>query len=156
MKASHSRARAKAPRVKWVMQTGAPGQNGGCGIACLAMLMDTDYNRIRELAPEFCEKCGIADDTLLDQFLSEHGFATQRVWKWKEYNNSQREIWPPKPWADRHLCSVVQTEEDVFGHFVVMDGKGQVYDPADEKYTPCDLTRYFEVEWVAGVYRTGR
>lgn len=147
MKASHSRARAKIPRIQWVEQV----DKGGCGIACLAMLLGVTYARIVEWAPEFCGKCGLQDDQV-DQFLSEHGYALQRVWEYREFDARKREIWPPRPFAQKHLCSVMQTNEDSIGHFVVMDGKGVVYDPALPAFAPKTLLDFHEVEWVAGCY----
>lgn len=137
------------------MQTGAPERNSGCGIAALAQLTDTDYNRIRELAPALCEKCGVHDDTVMWQFLSEHGYALQMKWEFREYDEEKLEEWPPKPWAERHLCSVVQTAKDVYGHYVAMDAKGVVYDPALEQFAPKTLGDYYTVEWVAGLYKVG-
>lgn len=104
------------------------------------------------MAPQFCGRCGVEDDAI-EQFLTEHGFSTQRIWQYRDYDGTKREIWPPKPWAERHLAMVTQTDEDVFQHYVVMDGKGKVYDPADPAYRDCDLSRYYEVHWVSAIYR---
>jgi hypothetical protein len=114
------------------------------------MLLGVTYARIVEWAPEFCGKCGLQDDQI-EQFLTEHGYALQRVWEYREFDARKREIWPPKPWAAKHLCSVIQTNEDSVGHFVCMDSRGVVYDPALPAFQPKSLIDYYCVEWVAAV-----
>lgn len=150
MKRSTSRARSRPPKVQWVEQV----DKGGCGLACLAMLLDTTYARIVEWGPELCGKCGMEDDQM-EQFLASKGMAWQRVWQHREFDGKEHEPWPPEPWAERHLCSVVQTPLDMVGHFVVMDRDGACYDPADTELKPRRLTDYHEVEWVAGVFKVG-
>ena len=133
----------------------------GCGYAIAAMVLSTDdptitYARVTEMAPHWChEKCGIGDEQL-DEFLAEQGWAVQRVWPASDFDKEIKAKWPPKPWAEVHVCSVYQTRNDFLrkdGHYVVMDGKGLVYDPADPEYTRCRLSRYYDVEWVAAVYK---
>lgn len=130
----------------WVEQV----DKGGCGIACLAMLLDTTYARIVELAPELCGKCGV-EQTELDHFLAEQGFAVQRLYPDRRFDGLRRTLWPVKPFADRHLVSVVQSKADIWGHWVVMDGKGVVYDPADPEFKKSKLSRYYRVTSIAGV-----
>lgn len=134
--------------MQWVEQV----EKGGCGIACLAMLLDTTYARIVEMAPDLCGKCGVEEAVMFD-FLAEHGYAVQRVEQAKASDGTKRKKWPPKPWADRHLVMVMQTKDDVAAHYVVMDAKGNVYDPADPEYRRTRLSRYYSVEWVAAVVK---
>lgn len=132
--------------ITWTEQT-----KGGCGIACIAMITGETYARIMDQYPTFCGNCGMEDDDL-DHFLAELGFSVQRLWPDKAFDGTVRKPWPPKPWADLHIASVYQTLRDVDGHFVAMDKKGNVYDPADSEYTKCRLSRYPIIEWVAGVF----
>lgn len=138
--------------MEWVMQTGAPGRNGGCGIACLAMLTQESYNKVRELAPDLCEKCGVEVEPM-DHYLAEQGFAIRRLHEYKEFDGKAAERWPPKPFAEQHLCLVLQTRKDHVAHYVCMNDKGLVFDPADIEYTKCRLSRYYRVFWVAGIYQ---
>lgn len=127
----------------------------GCGLACLAMLIGTTYARILEQAPMFCgAKCGV-EYTHMDHFLAEHGYAVQRIERNMHFNGMRRVKWPPKPWADKHLALVVQTKNDIDAHYVVMDRRGNVYDPADPEYKKRRLTGYHRVEWVAAVLPVG-
>lgn len=135
------------PKIQWIEQV----DEGGCSVACLAMLMDTTYARVRDEYKKFCPTCGPAEDEQIDQFLAEHGFALQRIYRYRAYDDQWRK-WPPTPWAERHLAMVTQTKSDYYSHYVVMDYKGNVYDPADKEYKSGKLRRYYEVEWVAGVF----
>lgn len=137
--------------MEWVRQSGAPGRNGGCGIACLGMLLDLDYNAVREIAPELCEKCGVEQE-VMDAVLSARGFAVMRVTQYQPFDDTTLPKWPPKPFAPRHLVLVTQTRKDHVAHWVTTDARGRVYDPADDEYTPSRLSRYYRVESVAGVF----
>jgi hypothetical protein len=141
--------------IKWCEQVG----KSGCGLAISAMVLSTrdpnvTYARVVEMAPKWChERCGL-EDVQLDEFLAEHGWAVQRKWKVRDFDKQIKSKWPPKPWAELHICSVYQTKDDFLrgdGHYVVMDAKGLVYDPADPQYTKCRLSRYYDIEWVAAV-----
>lgn len=141
--------------VRWQEQVG----KSGCGLAVAAMVFSTEdpsitYARVKDLSPNWChEKCG-ADDLELDELLAEHGWAVQRKWRARDYDGEIKAKWPPKPWADLHIASVFQKRDDYVrkdGHWVVVDAKGQVYDPADKEYVRCRLSRYYDVEWMAAV-----
>ena len=142
--------------IQWCEQVG----KSGCGLAISAMVLSTQdpnitYARVVEMAPNWChDRCGL-DDMQLDEFLAEHGFAVQRLWQARDFDKKLKAKWPPKPWATLHVCAVYQTKNDALlgdGHYVVMDSKGLVYDPADPQYTKCRLSRYHSVEWVAAIY----
>ena len=140
-------------RITWLEQV----DTAGCGIACLAMLMGTTYARVREAFPRFCNNCGI-DPPHMDHFLAVNGYAVQRIYPERYHDGKQNAPWPPKPFAERHLVLVRQTLKDISAdsHYVVMDWQGRVYDPADPHYTPSKLSRYFAVDWVAGVAKVTR
>lgn len=130
--------------------------DAGCGIACLAMLLDQPYARIVGQAPDLCGvKCGVERDWLF-QFLAEHGHAVQLRERVKWYEGTVHKPWPVKPWAERHLCCVYQTKADIYDHYVCMDKDGTVYDPADPQFIASRLSRYYKVCWVAAVIRVGR
>lgn len=134
--------------------------DGGCGLACLAMLTDQPYARVRSEFPRFCNNCGVDGDTIL-HWLADHGHAIQKLSRYQEYAGTQRR-WPARPWADRHLVLLYQTRKDCEldslsgtfenSHYVVLDREGNCYDPADAAYTPCRLSRYYRVIWIAAVY----
>ena len=132
--------------IQWVEQV----DSGGCGIACLAMLLDTTYARIVELAPELCGKCGV-EMRDMDHFLAENGLSVRRLWPSKRFDGARRPKWPVKPFAEKHLVQVLQNRTDVWDHWVVMDEKGVVYDPADPEFKKSRLSRYHRVISIAGV-----
>lgn len=137
--------------MNWLEQV----ERAGCGIACMAMLLETTYARVVEEAPMFCGgKCGV-DYLHLDHFLASRGYAVQRLERDQHFSGERRAKWPPKPWAEKHLVLVTQTRADIDSHYVVMDSKGKVYDPSDATYVPSRLSRYYRVEWVAGVWKVG-
>lgn len=139
--------------LTWVRQTGARERNGGCGIASLGMLLDLDYNAVRELFPDLCEKCGVEQD-VMDAALASQGRAVLRKYPYNLPDGTVTAKWPPKPFAPRHLILVTQTRKDHVAHWVVADSRMRVYDPADDAYTPSRLSRYYRVESVAGIFPT--
>lgn len=136
----------------WIEQPDDPP--GGCGIASLAMLLDTNYVQMTILAPELCAKCGV-DAPVMHGVLAEQGYAVQT------FTRTDGKPWPPKPWADKHLCLVWQTKADFDKdarrgtseqtHWVCMNEKGVVYDPALEEFQPKRLRDYYRVLSVAAV-----
>ena len=62
--------------IQWVEQPDDPP--GGCGIACLAMLLGLNYVQMTIAAPELCAKCGVEEPVMHD-VLAEHGYAVQRI-----------------------------------------------------------------------------
>lgn len=137
--------------------------DGGCGLACLAMLTDQPYARIRASFPNFCNNCGIDGDVML-HWLAAQGYAVQKLTRYQEYDGAMRR-WPPRPFAERHLVLLWQSKRDfqldaagsslANSHYVVWDKNGDVFDPADSQYTPSRLSRYYRVIWVAGIHRVG-
>lgn len=123
---------------------------GGCSVAVVAMVTGLTQPAVLNTFKTFCGHCGTDDETL-DHLLAELGYAVQRKWPDKQFDGEKRKPWPPKSWADLHICSVYQTRGDVDGHYVAMDRKGIVLDPADAERTPSRLSRYARVEWVAAI-----
>jgi hypothetical protein len=137
--------------ITWIEQV----DKGGCGIAALAMLLGVTYARMREMAPQLCGHCGV-DEPIMYDVLAENGYAVQRLERMRASDEENRAVWPPKPWAKKHLVCVMQSPEDSVSHWVVMDGRGNVYDPADKEFRKCKLSRYHSVESVTAVLPTGR
>lgn len=151
MKSSRSRAYvAKRMKPHWVEQPTRPG--GGCGIACLAMLLDLTYVRTKALFPDLCEACGVETD-VLDHALASQGYYVRRLHRYREYDGKPEPVWPPPAFAPRHLCLVTQTAADYVQHWIVTDFNHNVFDPADAAYQLCGLDRYHEVVSVAGVWK---
>lgn len=124
----------------------------GCGVAALAMLTGHDYDDIaRWVGAENLDERGIYLHDL-DFYLFEHGYALQRRFLFGGYTaRRQTTPWPPKPFADVHLCEVQVAESSPVHHFVVMLDHGAVLDPLTTE--PRRLDSYHQVLNVAGVYR---
>lgn len=140
----------------WVEQPNGVG-DAGCGIASLAMLLETTYQRIVAQCPQLCgTTCGVRVD-VMDEVLAENGYAVQRMYRHKIFDRQRRAKWPVRPWADKHLVMVYPTRNDMDArqdeeaHYVVMDREGTVLDPADAAPTPSKLSRYYRVAWIAAV-----
>lgn len=136
--------------IVWVPQTGARERNGGCGIATLAMLLDMEYNAVRDLAPDLCEKCGVEQD-VMDAVLASRGYAVLRRYPYNLYDGTKEAKWPPKPFGPRHLVLVLQKRTDHVAHWIAADHKLRCFDPADDVHTPSRLSRYYRIESVAAV-----
>lgn len=140
--------------IEWIEQPDEP--SGGCGIACLAMLTGVNYVQLTISAPKFCATCGVAYQDMFD-YLAEQGYSLRVVNRVNAATKALRTPWPPKPFADKHLVMLYQTRADFLvgeeeAHYVVMDDKGVVYDPALPEFVKKRLRDYYRVEWVAGVY----
>lgn len=134
--------------MRWVRQEHA----GGCGPACVAMILDIAYAdacALIEASPAHGDRrdweTGGTNHVALDHVLQAHGFWRQRSYRsWEPAGN-----WPPAPWAPVHIAQVEQPSGNA--HFVVMHGAGYVLDPLREGLFR--LTDWIEVLNVAGYMR---
>jgi predicted double-glycine peptidase len=113
----------------------------GCGMAALAMVTGKTYDEVYAWFKNLkYREQGLSYHDVID-YLTEHGYAVN--WKWmithNEETNKPREIWPCEPWADMHI---VQVENTIMYHFVVLLKDGTVLDPlTPEKKTLADYKR---------------
>lgn len=122
----------------------------GCGMAALAMATGKTYDEVYDWFknPDH-RKNGITYHEVVS-FLGEHGYAVN--WKWPstqhEEQNKPREKWPAEPWADVHI---VEVQNEVMYHYVVMLKDGTVLDPntPDKK----SLSDYKRVTQMIAVYK---
>lgn len=148
--------------MDWLQQPDEPP--GGCGIASLAMLLGTNYVEMTILAPQLCAKCGVEDEAMY-AVLAENGYAVQTIEPIRP-DGTPRKPWPPKPWADQHLALCWQTRDDFMRdaprgtsentHWLVMDRRGIVYDPALPTFMPKRLRDYYRVLSVSAVVPVAR
>ncbi len=124
----------------------------GCGVACMAMLLDVTYE---EAAAHFkdrnLETNGVVSIEL-DSVLADLGYAIQIQYP-KDHRWQEREQWPPAPFAERHVCQVYRglPENSGCAHMVVMDQSGIVFDPLQDELTT--LLAYQTINHVKGVHR---
>jgi ABC-type bacteriocin/lantibiotic exporter with double-glycine peptidase domain len=134
--------------VKWVKQE----DTLGCGIACLAMILQVSYAEAKEMFSIF-NGLGVKT-TQMEEFLASYGFAIARINKrtdLKSYRPKKRPAWPIKPFAGIHYCLVKALKDSKVDHFVVMLNDGTVLDPDHED--PKTLNAYFDVHYIVGVTR---
>jgi len=87
------------------------------------------------------------------EYLNANGYRFQTAIRWaggekfRWYGDGECPFtgWPPPPWADLHLCSIMVNPTSIFGHRVIILKDGTVLDPLTPD--PKRLTDY------AGVYR---
>lgn len=123
-----------------------------CGIACMAMVMGVTLDEARAAYERVYpgkrgEGRGVSEGITyveIDAVLAEHGFATARVWHGPR--DSRREVWPPEPFADAHIATVILANG---GHFVVWLRDGAVLDP--NASTPRTIADYPNISSVGGV-----
>ena len=146
--------------MKWEPQV----SDTGCGLACLAMLLDTRYASVSDDFPNFIPGYGVDEDVMF-HFLSDRGYASRKIEPYAKHNGAVRKPWPPRPFAERHLVLLWQTREDWrrdnlanafdHSHYVVMTATGHVLDPADKEPVKRRLRDYYRVIWVAGLWKVG-
>lgn len=105
------------------------GEKGGAA----EVRADTIFDRLAE------ERygCSIREP---DAYLLKHGYAWQLAYRCGPPGNTFREVWPPAPWADVHICEV---RVAAGYHSVVLLRDGTVLDPACD--APRRLANYLEV-----------
>lgn len=123
----------------------------GCVVAAAAMLLDVSYAEAKALVHPWHRpgEKGI-DIRMVDDLLTERGYAVARRHEHFHALACHRADWPPTPWAERHLCEVISLSNSG-SHAVVMLGDGRVLDPWWGEIET--LTRYPRVLSVASVHR---
>jgi hypothetical protein len=122
----------------------------GCAIACLAMVLGTTYEKVRnQWLNDFSEEGVELEKTM--NFLGEKGYSLvhKEVRNWGNHNFGRKEML--KPFAPIHLVKIIPQFDAPSGHLVVMDRKGKLYCPAghsDKEVRDC-----YHVASVIGVYK---
>ena len=125
----------------------------GCMFASLAMVMGLSYAEAKALVhPYHFTKPGFngINQTHMEGILSERGYAIAMRFLHFHSGAGDRDVWPPAPWADRHICEV-HALSNGGPHAVVLRADGRVFDPWHGEVE--SLARYPRVLWVAAVYR---
>lgn len=135
--------------VKWVRQE----DSCGCTVASIAMIAGKTYQEIKAMLPpnhDLTRKgLGGFEETNL---LKKLGFTASRKFINSFEGREGDKEWPPKPFADLHICAVEVYEGSPLFHSVVMLSDGTVLDPSTPE--PKQLTDYFRVCNVAGVAKS--
>lgn len=113
----------------------------GCVIACLAMVMNLDYDQV--LAESGIDPIKGAYRWQWTEFLRKKHFHG----KWKEFQPVDT---PPETWAAIHMCSYMSEHNPLLGHMVVVYQGATVFDPAEDKTYDYKLLR--RVKMLSSVY----
>jgi hypothetical protein len=132
--------------LSWVHQE----ESWGCGCAAVAMITGLSYQEIKAYAERDFDRQGMSSGDW-HVILAELGYALSIIHRVRQYPwmNCARDEWPPRPWADVHLCEVVVAGGSGGSHMVVMLADGSVLDPLTPERKR--LTDYAEVFQVAAV-----
>jgi hypothetical protein len=132
--------------IKWVGQEDA----WGCSQAAVAMVVGKTYQEVKAFwdndDSDYFKKHGKSFYDF-DQQLAAYGYATARIYS--NFKGKPRSDWPPAPFGEIHLCTVMVSESSPGGHIVVMLKDGTVLDPLSPE--PKSLTDYWRVDNVAVV-----
>lgn len=129
----------------WVRQE----DSNGCGIACLAMILEKTYT---EVLAEFTYFDGTGlDNHIVDEYLADKGYAVSRKYKaahWNQprYSNNPRKDFLGEPFAQIHL---VQARIGDRNHYVVMLRDGTVLDPITPKPQTIDGYEILNITGIA-------
>jgi len=131
--------------IRWIGQE----ERWGCGCAAVAMITGQTYQQVKGFVERDFEPRGMTSGDW-QLVLAELGYACQTIHRVKQYPwmNGERDVWPPTPWADVHLCEVV-IPGGAGTHMVVMLADGSVLDPLTDQ--PKHLSDYEQVYQVAAV-----
>ena len=123
-------------------------QDNDCTVAAVAMATGQKYEAVMSSAIFSLVFAAGETPSLrhVDEYLIEHGYAQQKLFRYTAGGRKLRSPWPPRPWAPIHICDV-QTSRS---HAVVMLVDGRVLDPLDDK--PRVLSDYAEVNSVCGLF----
>lgn len=106
----------------------------GCAIACAAMILGVEYDDVvQTLSPssvaelEAGKSCGF----YIDLFLEDRSYALCHRWE-----KRSAPPWPPTPFADLHIASVLYCEGAPGAHQVVVLRDGTVLDPLHDEPRP--------------------
>jgi hypothetical protein len=122
----------------------------GCLIACIAMVMGWDYDKVvAEFHHDF-NKSGTSGE-FAKTFICDHGFSVieKRGTGWTDIRLHNERMMVP--FASVHIvCGQQFVDNPKHTHAFVMDGKGNIHDPDDKnrKVVPC-----YEVRHVMGFFK---
>jgi hypothetical protein len=132
--------------MQWVGQE----DSHGCLVACLAMVTGTAYKDVRQWFIDGGQVFhGVGGGTIhfyVEQFLSEHGYASMLKYRHVQPGNRPRDTWPLPPFAPAHIVGV----NGAGRHGVVLTSDGVVLDP--ENRSPRHLSDYQEVGYMIGIW----
>jgi len=134
-------------KVKYVEQK----KECDCAIACLAMILEFDYDFILGQFNIDFNKNGL-DTKLAAKYLVDNGLSciVKENYSHEQAFTANNEML--KPFADVHFVSFKQFCGAKDNHAVVMDSSGRIYDPGNPKIKKLDVNYLYSVELVLGLF----
>lgn len=117
----------------------------GCGVACIAMLTDRTYEAARDLAEEVLA-CKERDWSAKGLSLLEVSVVIKADGWELDYIDYHAFVWPPRPWAERHLGYNKM-------HFIAIEADGRVLDTYRDGRHGTMLSDWPDLQVVAGLSR---
>lgn len=134
-------------KIKWIEQK----HKSSCSIACIAMILDFDYDFIiDQFENDFDTKGNTLE--LAKKYLTYNGMncIELRSFGFEEILQINQKML--RPFADIHYISIQQFIDSKTNHAVVMDNKGRIFDPGDKNRTKFTHDDLFEVSSVLGLW----
>ncbi len=122
----------------------------GCGIACMAMVLDKEYSEVlKDFKTDFSSD-GITTEQLMN-YLGDKGFSVllKQITHYNDIDFARTEML--KPFADFHIISVHPYFDAEMYHFVVMDNKGKIYCPSGS--SEHDVKSSYAIPCTVGLYK---
>lgn len=125
----------------------------GCAIACLAMILDDDYDDVKK---DFCTNfatTGLDTEVTMQYIIdnTSYGVVLVDFARIRRYKTLDRKEMFLKPFADCHLVKVKPRAEQLeHAHLIVMDKDGKIFDPHSEANTSLD--NYYDIWAIVGIF----
>ncbi len=121
----------------------------GCGLACIATIVNQPYQSLKRHFHNNFEDTGISLEGVMD-YLGDAGFSLvyKAIRNYAKIDFALDELL--KPFAPIHVVRIQDKFDTEMGHFIIMDSKGKLYCPqgSSEAY----LKKAYAITDVVGVY----
>lgn len=122
----------------------------GCAVACMSMVTEIPYDKVKAHFNADFNKDGLSADHTRE-FVQDRGFSAIEVLSrgYNNLNSSNKRM--ARPFAEVHILSVCPKVDSKMNHAIVMDRRGRIYDPEDPKRK--DLSHYYHIVRVTGFWK---
>lgn len=126
-----------------------PEHSSGCAPACIATILGWKYDDVTKLFACDFSKEGITHEQSI-QFIAYHGYdaLTKEVMYHNHIDTRRPEML--KPFADVHFISTRPYVDSVDGHAIIMDKKGNIFDPHKPEWR---IETFYEILKVTGLWK---
>jgi hypothetical protein len=123
----------------------------GCVVACIAMVLGWDYDKVATEFHNDFDKRGIKTD-FAKELICAHGFSVIEKRGDGYIDRHEHNKRMMQPFAPIHIVTVQQfVDTPSHTHAFVMDAKGKIYEPGDKSMKE---VLFYEVKHVMGFFET--